>query len=356
MQEIAKLVDAGYITGVNISPEDGYLNSASIDLPLSGEAFRLEGSFLPGKGQHIRTCIKRIGGERHDLSSPLERGIDYLVRIEGQWSLPDTVYAYANPKSSTGRLNVLSRLVADNSNMFDQLPRGWKMGSEMWLLIRADSFPVRVYEGLALSQLRLFTGKAFLSPYDMEVASRKYGLIFDPQRKKISFRDIELWGDSVVLSIDVSPEFGYEARGTHKPLDLAKKGNKSDYFEAIRADSRGYLLRKGSFYILSSREPVMVPPHLSAELRGIDYRFGDMQVHRAGYIDSGWGYGKKGEVKGRPITLEVTPNENIFVEDGQAIARLRYEHMFSEPDVPYDSAKSNYTEQKLGAMLSKYLV
>lgn len=356
MQELIALMEAEYITGVPYEDEEtSCVNSASIDLPLSSEAYRLEGSFLPGKGEHVRTWIKRVGGTVHNLASPLERGIAYLIRVQGSWSLPSTVYGYANPKSSTGRLNVLSRLLADNVDKFDALTEGWDNG-ELWVLVRADSFPIIVHEGLALSQLRLFTGKAFLSPYDMEVASKKHGLLFKPDKKKIPFRDIDLWGDAAVVTIAVGKNFGWHCPGTGKPLDLRAKGLWKDYFEPIDVEGDKFLLRKGGFYIASTLERVMVAPHLSAELRAIDYRFGEVQVHRAGYIDSGWGFGENGSVRGRPITLEVTPHEEIFVRNGQAIARLRYEHMVSAPIIPYDKAKSHYTEQDVGAMLSKYLI
>lgn len=351
-QELLKLMSTGFIAGVS----SDYVNPASIDLPLSDEAYRLEGSFLPGKGEHVRTWIDRAGGERHDLTSPLEQGVCYLIRIAGTWTLPSSVYAYANPKSSTGRLNVLSRVVADNVDKYDALTPGWGKDSEMWLLVRADSFPVRVYPGIALSQLRFFTGKSFLSTYDMEVASKKDGLLFDPEGKKIPFKNIDVWNDAIVLTLQVGPDFGSECRGSAKPLCLKNRGRRDNYFKPIQPEKDLFLLRKGGFYIVSTKERIMVPPYLSAELRPIDYRFGAIEVHRAGYIDPGWGYGSDGSVCGRTITLEVTPHEDLYVKDGQAIARLRYEHMYAEPDVPYDSAASNYIEQNGGAVHSKYLV
>lgn len=355
MQELVALMEAGYITGIPHEGEEGYVNPASIDLPLSSEAYRLDGSFLLGEGELVRDWIKRVGGTPHDLASPLERGIAYLIRIQGSWSLPASVYGYANPKSSTGRLNVLSRMLADNVDKYDALTHGWKGSGEIWVLVRADSFPVVVHEGLALSQLRLFTGKAFLSEYDMELVSKKDGLLFKPNKKKIPFKKIDLWGDALVLSIAVGPDFGWHCPGTRKPLNLRTGGKRDDYFEPVTVKNGIFLLRKGAFYIASTLEHVMVAPHLSAELRAIDYRFGEMQVHRAGYIDSGWGYGEDGSVRGRPITLEVTPHEDIYIRNGQAIGRLRYEHMHCAPDVPYDAAASNYSKQDTGAMLSKYL-
>jgi dCTP deaminase len=347
-QLLSQLLVSNFITGV----EERYLNPASIDLPLSDEAYRLNSIFLP-KGEQVRSLIDQVGAWRHDLSLPFEVGVPYIIKVAGGFQLPESVYGYANPKSSTGRINLFSRLVADNVDMYDTVPKGW--GGELWILASANSFPVKLSPGLSVSQLRLFDGKAFLDSLRMEIAIKDHGLIFTPDGEAISFDKLRAWQDAFILTLAVGENFGWECRGTNEPIDYAKVGayNSADYFERIAPQNGGFKLRKGGFYILSTKERVMVPPYLSAELRAIDPRLGEFRSHAAGYIDPGWGYGVGGEVKGRPITLEVIPHEDMFVRDGQAIARLRYEHMKEGPDVPYDAANSHYTVQE-GPKLSKH--
>lgn len=348
-QMLQELFDRGYISGV----ESKFLNPASIDLPLADEAYRLESIFLPLHGQHVRTIMNEVGATRHDLANPLETGIPYLIRVAGEWSLPSMVYAYANPKSSTGRLNLFSRIVADGEDMYDALGKGWK--GEMWMLVRADSFPIILSAGLSIAQARLFDGKSFLDPLHMELALKRNGLLFDEGCGHVRPDDIRWHRDSLILTLSVTEKFGWECHPSLRPLDFGKVGHydPADFFQPINAEKGRFRLRKNGFYILSTRERIMVPPDLSAELRAIDPRLGEFRSHAAGYIDPGWGFGTDGSGCGRPITLEVIPHEDMLVRHGQAIARVRYEHMKEPPHVPYDEASSNYTKQE-GPQLSKH--
>jgi len=338
-----------YITDVG----ESFLNPASIDMPLSNEAFRLESVFFPEENLMIRDMFEIVGARPHDLVNPLEVGVAYLIRVDGSWSLPESAYGYANPKSSSGRVNLFCRLMADGVDMYDFLPKGWK--GECWMFVRPDSFPIILHPGLAVAQLRVFDSKEFLSETDMEVAVRNRGLLFDGAQQKIPFRELHLHGDSLYLTLAVGENFGYECRGLYKPLDFGAIGahDPADYFVPIGAPLGRYTLRKGNFYILSTFERVMVAPGHSAELRPVDPRLGEFRSHAAGYIDPGWGFGANGEVCGRPITLEVIPHEDFSVRNGQPIGRLRYERMSSEPDTNYDASPSNYLVQE-GPRLSKH--
>ncbi|MHB1163335.1 MAG: 2'-deoxycytidine 5'-triphosphate deaminase domain-containing protein [Minisyncoccota bacterium] len=348
-QMLRELCATGYVTGVG----EQYLNPASIDLPLADEAYRLESIFLPLRGEKVRDLLPLVGATRHSLNDPLEVGVPYLIRIAGEWKLPSVVYGYANPKSSIGRLGFFCRIVADGVDMYEALiGPGW--AGEMWVLARADYFPVLLAPGLAVSQMRFFDGKSFLDDLHAELAIRETGLLFDEHGVKLSLQDTRRHADSFILSLNVGDGMGYECSGTRKILDLRLGGKRSDYFKPIHVTSREYILRKSGFYILTTREPVMVPPNLSAELRAIDPRLGEFRSHAAGYIDPGWGYGKDGEECGRPITLEVIPHEDMLVRDGQTVARIRYEYMKEVPETLYDAAASNYTDQRT-ARLSKYL-
>ncbi len=351
-QTLRKLFTDGYITGV----DEKYVNPASIDLPLSDEAYRLESIFLPLHGEKIRKILPFIGATPHNLSDPLEVGVPYIIRIAGKWKLPNTVYGYANPKSSTGRLGFFCRTVADNVNMYDALVgSGWS--GEMWVLARTDYFPVIVYPGLAISQMRFMDGKSFLNSEQTEIEIKNKGLLFNIDGRKLSHQQARWQSGSLMLTLRVDKIMGWECRGTRKILDLKKIGHYKpmDFFKPIRALNGEYILRKGNFYILSTKELVRVPPYLSAELRAIDPRLGEFRSHAAGYIDPGWGYGHNGDVRGRPITLEVIPQEDMLVRDGQTVVRIRYEYMKEVPETIYDVAESNYVKYEI-AGLSKYFV
>lgn len=349
-QMLRELCESGHIGGV----AEKYLNPASIDLPLGEEAYRLESIFLPLHGEKVRELLPLVGATPHNFENPLEVGVPYLVRIAGQWKLPSMVYGYANPKSSTGRNGFFCRTVADNVDMYEALVGpGWS--GEQWVLARPDYFPVQLKPGLAVSQMRLFDGKSFLDDLHTELAMERTGLLFDKDGRKLFLQDTRRHADSFLLTLYVGENMGWECQGTRKVLDMTRVGHyePKDFFKPIKVSDGKYILRKGGFYILTTRERIAVPPYLSAELRAIDPRLGEFRSHAAGYIDPGWGYGKEGEQPGRPITLEVIPQEDMLVRDGQTVARIRYEHMKEMPETYYDAANSNYTDQQ-AARLSKH--
>lgn len=349
MQTLHQFIDAGFIKNI----EKKYVNPASLDLPITEEAYRLPWTFLPQEGEVIRDLLPMLSAEPHNLAHHLEVGVSYLIRLAGSIRLPEGVYGYANPKSSTGRINLFCRVVADQVDMYDALFTGWS--GEMWVLVRPDSFPVRLTPGLALSQMRLFDQKSFLDHLAVSLAQEKEGLLFGGNGKKTKLRR---HADSLMLTLSVGPSMGYQCLRSPKVLDCSKPGTYDPadfYFEKLkpRKEDEGIVLRRDVFYILRTREWVKVPTHLSAELRAIDPRLGEFRSHAAGYIDPGWGCGKNGKGKGRPITLEVIPWEDMFVRDGQPIARVRFERMKHVPETPYDGAVSNYTTQR-GAQLAKF--
>ena len=349
-QMLRELCRTGHIDGIAAQ----YLNPASIDLPLSDEAYRLESIFLPQHHEKVRDLLPLVGATPHNLDNPLEVGVPYLVRIAGRWRLPSMVYGYANPKSSTGRNGFFCRIVADKVDMYEALVGpGWS--GEVWVLARPDYFPILLSPGLAVSQMRFFDGKSFLDDLHAELAIAQTGLLFNNDGTKLSFSDTRRHADSFLLTLQVGEMMGWECRGTRKILDMNKKDfyEPDDFFKPLNVSGGKYILRKGCFYILTTQERVMVPPNLSAELRAIDIRLGEFRSHAAGYVDPGWGYGRSGEECGRPITLEVIPQEDMLVRDGQTVARIRYEYMKEVPETVYDAAASNYTDQH-AARLSKH--
>ncbi len=349
-QELRKLFTDGHVTGV----DEKYINPASIDLPLSDEAYRLESIFLPLKNEKVRDLLPLVGARSHPLSEPLEVGVPYLIRVDGSWNLPSTMFGRTNPKSSTGRLGFFCRTIADNVSVYDTVV-GTGVENEMWVLARPDYFPVIVSSGLAISQIRFSDGNPVLTSKQIESEDKNKGLIFNNNGERVSKKEVDSRSGQILLTLRVGDGMGWECRGTRKVLDMGKNGhyNPDDFFRQINTKGAEYFLRKGNFYILSTEESVNVPPNLSAELMAIDTQLGEFRSHAAGYIDPGWGYGVDGEGRGRPITLEVIPQEDMLVRDGQSIARIQYEYMKEIPETVYDSAASNYTDQRT-ARLSKH--
>lgn len=355
VQRLQELFKDKSISGINQS----YINPASIDLPLSNEAYRLEGTFLPKRGEKIKKILSypNVSAKQHDLKNPLEVGVSYIIRLEGRVSLPKSVYGYINPKSSTGRINLFCRVVADDVPFYDTLaPVGWS--GEMWLLVRADSFAVLVSPGQALSQLRLFDQYTVLDRGEMEATISEHKLLWKAGGLPYKKNEIQIDNDgSLLLTLDLSNKLvGYECKNPSKILDISNKYfyKPEDFFTPAYVNKGSITLHKGRFYILSTKELVTVPPHLSAEVRPIDVRFGEFRTHAAGYVDPGWGWGKRGEDKGQPITLEIIPYEDVVIREGQIIGRIRYERMKDIPKVVYGaSGKSHYVTQK-GARLSKH--
>lgn len=348
------LMHGGFITGI----EEKFVNPGSLDLPLGEEVYRLEKAFLPRPGQTVRSLLEVLGATPHDLRTPLEVGIPYLIHMQGNIELPQDVYAYANPKSSTGRVNLIAKLVRDGVAMYDAITKGTSQG-ETWILVKAESFPILLSPKLAISQLRFFDGKSFLDPIELETAMRKDGLLFHPDGKRYATEEYQRHADSFFLSVRVQEGVvGWECRGSNKVLDFSKIGcyKPEQFFVPLVAKAKHIELRRGSFYILTTDPHVRVPPHLSAELRATDQRLGNSRVHSAGFIDAGWGWGKDGEVPGRPITLEVMVYEdNVLLQHGQNVVRIRFERMREIPKNPYDEVSSNYKEQS-AAKLSKHFV
>jgi dCTP deaminase len=334
--------------------EEKFVNPASVDLPLSDEAYRLESIFLPKRNEKVRTYVESLGS-RFDLRNRLEVGVSYLVRVDCSIRLPPEVYGYANPKSSTGRINLLTRLVADGVSMYDALsPAGY--AGEVWVMLRPESFPVVVSPRQAVTQLRLFDGKSFLDELTVSIEQEEKGLLFHPNGQRFELDELTRHADSLFMSLLVEPGMqAWECRGSTRELYFGSTEHRaSDFFRPVEVHDGCIDLHKGSFYILSTYEHLRCSPHVSAELRAIDPRFGEFRSHAAGFIDPGWGWGKNGEMKGRPITLEVTPHENMRVQHRQTIARIRFERMKAPPEKAYDSAVSNYTAQVRGASLSKH--
>ena len=348
-------MEASFISGADVSN----VNPGSLDLSLSDEIYRVEGVFLPHPGERIRELLKKINHTPHVFEDTLERDATYLVKLNETFALPAEVYGYCNPKSSTGRNDVHVRVLADGVSRYDMIPRGYK--GELWLAVQPNSYPIRVNEKITLVQLRLFNHDTRLSELELEAVMKKDDLLFDSHGKPISYDRLKIKdGDgSIILRLDIEHDpIGYVCFGARETVDFSKLHfYKSDtFFKKVEREGDYLRLSKGGFYILSSKEAVRIPPYLACEMVPMDERSGEFRSHYAGFIDPGWGYGKDGEGKGRSLTLEVRPFENMIVREKQVIAKIRFERMMEIPDMLYDAAeKSNYTAQS-GAQLSKHFI
>ncbi|MEX0925051.1 MAG: 2'-deoxycytidine 5'-triphosphate deaminase [Candidatus Paceibacterota bacterium] len=352
-QTIAELIQSGFIMGAT---EDN-VRPASLDLSISDEVYSVGGVFQPRPGETVREVLELIDKKKHDLKSPLQREQMYIARLNETLELPETVYAFCNPKSTTGRLDIHVRLIADGVPRYDSVtPGGWK--GELWVSIVPKTFPIKVAPGQSLNQLRFFNADTRLDQLELEMAMKRDKLLWNPENKKpylyeeLLVRDND---DSLILSLDgMNDLIGYRGRIGDTPIDLAKIGgyDPKDFFEPVKKDNGYIYLKQNEFYILSTREAVKVPPTLACEMAPMDERSGEFRSHYAGFIDPGWGYGKEGEGNGRPLTLEVRPFEDLVARDGQPIAKIRFERVTETPDQNYDQLDSNYSVQS-GPRLAK---
>ncbi|RJQ30748.1 2'-deoxycytidine 5'-triphosphate deaminase [Candidatus Parcubacteria bacterium] len=352
---IREYAEKGFIQ--NINPEN--IRPSSLDLSISDEIYRVQGIFQPRPGEKIVDLLKSVEHAKHDLSYPLEKDVMYLAKLEESLALPKNIYAYCNPKSSTGRTDTHVRVLTDGISRYDAVPQSGYEGS-LWAAITPKSFPIKISGGETLSQIRFFNWDTRFSEDDLEKSVKKDKLLWDIfddrpldyDELKISDRD-----GSIILTLDLKSKIvGYKCSGSNKILDFSKIKHYSpeDFFEPIVKRNDHLYLNKGEFYILSTREALRVPPSLSCEMIPMDERSGEFRSHYAGFIDPGWGWGAKGEGRGRTITLELRPFEDLVVRDKQPIGKIRFERMIEIPDMVYDKiGMSNYTSQN-GPKLSKH--
>ncbi|MFA6463858.1 MAG: 2'-deoxycytidine 5'-triphosphate deaminase [Candidatus Paceibacterota bacterium] len=352
-QQIRNLIEAGCIKG---SKEEN-VKPSSLDLTLSEEVYEVEGVFLPESGEKVRDLLSRIKSKKHKISDPMLKNKVYMVKLNEYLNLPKSVYGYCNPKSTSGRIDVHVRLLADGVPRYDSVfPGGYK--GELWISILPKTFNIKIFEGISFNQIRFFNADTRLGDLELELINKKYKLAFDLKGKQIKNID-NLMRDhdgSLLLTIDLSQKLlGYEAKQTDKILDLSKINfyDWKDFFTPILRNGEYIYLKQNSFYILSTAESIRIPPNFACEMASMDDRNGDFRSHYAGFLDPGWGWGEEGEGKGRPFTLEVRPFENLAVRNSQPIAKIRFEKLAEEPEQIYDAISSNYLVQT-GPKLAKH--
>ncbi len=352
-QRIRELIDSGYITA-SIPIEPAQIQPASLDLRLGPVAYRVRASFLPGAGTRSTVLgkVEELKTHEIDLSQPavLEKGCVYVAPLMEEWHLPPGIYGKANPKSTTGRLDVFTRLITDYGTEFEGVPAGYK--GKLYLEIVPRTFSILVRSGTRLNQIRFLRGDA--QPGDSALVQLHEhqpilfygdGIIRDP---KID--------DGIWISVDVSGMgdseiIGYRAKAYAPLVDLDRVNyyDLAEFWEPIhRTGKRSLILNPGDFYILASKERVRVPPEFAAEMVAYDPSVGEFRIHYAGFFDPGFGYGAGG-IEGTHAVLEVRSHEVPFVlEDWQRVGRLIFERLLDVPDKLYGPAiGSTYQGQDL---------
>ena len=348
--------DGAILPAYDFAPDQ--IQPASLDLRLGEVAYRVRASFLPGS----TTVAQRIDELKlHEFSltdgAVLETGCVYIVPLLESLALPDDIAAAANPKSSTGRLDVFTRVIADETRGFDRIEAGYH--GPLYAEISPRTFPVLVREGTRLSQIRFRHGHALLSADALRELHARERLV-DAEEADVS--------EGVAVSVDLSGELvaalggegrgivGYRAKRHTGLIDVERRAGYSvlDFWEPVHArPDKSLILDPNEFYILASKEAVQVPPDYAAEMVPFDPLVGEFRVHYAGFFAPGFGYAGAGG-KGSRAVLEVRSREVPFIlEHGQIVGRLIYEKMLARPDRLYGSGiGSNYQAQSL--KLSKH--
>jgi dCTP deaminase len=354
-QEIRQFIESKRIvSSVDIGEEQ--VQPASIDLRLGSVAYRVRASFLPGLRSTVEDKISGLHIAQVDLSAGavFERGCVYIVPLMESLALPRDIEARANPKSTTGRLDIFMRLITDYGNEFERVARGYR--GRLYAEVVSRTFTLHVREGLRLNQLRFIRGSP--PSYDstlVELDERETLLYEDedsPARPRID-RGLRI---GVKLSAERKDEVvAYKARKNAPSIDLAKRNyyNPQEFWEEVYSNSsKNLVLDPGDFYLLASDKKVRIPPDHAAEMVPYDPSIGEFRVHYAGFFDPGFGYGLS-DIPGTLAVLEVRAHEvPIMIEHGQEVARLVYSPMIARPDKIYGKdIGSSYQQQ--GLSLSK---
>jgi dCTP deaminase len=348
---IAAMADAGHILPAYPFIES-QIQPASLDLRLGDVAFRVRASFLPGPGATVADRIEDLKLHEINLAdgAVLETNCVYIVPLIESLALPDDVAASANPKSSTGRLDVFTRVIVDETRGFDRIAAGYH--GPLYAEISPRTFPVLVSEGSRLSQIRFRRGHAML---DAEALRALHA-----RERLVDSADTEV-GEGISVSVDLSglgPNglVGYRAKRHTGLIDVDRRAGYAvgEFWEPLTArGDRTLILDPNEFYILASKEAVQVPPDYAAEMVPFDPLVGEFRVHYAGFFDPGFGYEGAGG-RGARAVLEVRSREVPFIlEHGQIVGRLVYEKMMARPQKLYgEGIGSNYQAQ--GLKLSKH--
>jgi dCTP deaminase len=352
-QHLREAVRREWITSGEYRNEPSAIQPASIDLRLGNRAWPLRCSFLPDADSPVTEKVADLAFDEIDLhdGATLERDRPYLIPLIEELQLPPTVRGRTNPKSSTGRLDVFTRVITDRNNRFDEVPPGYR--GKLFLEVVPRTFAIRVREGLSLNQLRLASGHAWLEDRELVDLHQEFPLLYldsHPLRES----ELSISG-GLFLSVDLQEGpadriVGYRAKKNSLPVDLSTMYQYEwrEYWEPVHPEGGSrVILEPEIFYLLLSAEGVCIPPSHSAEMMAYDPTAGELRTHYAGFFDPGFGFDSRHRKHGSRAALEVRARDVPFmVEHRQPICKLAFERMAATPDVLYgEDVGSNYQRQ-----------
>jgi dCTP deaminase len=360
IQWLKQAAAAGVIYSQQCPIPDANFQPASLDLRLGDRAYRLRCSFLPGD-RPVQEKLDEYTLHEFSLEdgAVLESNRPYLIPLIEGLRLPPSLRARANPKSSTGRLDVFTRLITDFSHCFDEVRPGYR--GNLYLEVVPRSFTIKVRSGLSLNQVRLIQGTSQCGDQELQEAQRDAPIVLSPEG------DYEFAGllsnDELFLRVDLMGDglgiIGYRTKKNSELVDLSRIASyeAADFWEPIYGDELTRLvLEPEEFYILLSYEKIRVPPQLAGEMIALDPTSGEFRTHYAGFFDPGFGYGSAGEGAGTRAVMEVRAHDVPFmIENRQRVCKLKFERMLEAPDVLYGvDIGSSYYDQ--GLRLSKHFL
>jgi dCTP deaminase len=350
IQWLEQAADAGVIEADTPIPSSNF-QPASLDLRLGAVAHRLQCSFLPSNAP-VEARLESLSMGEIDLRQGdgiLEMNRPYLIPLLERLDLPEDVHARANPKSSTGRLDVFTRVITDSGPAFDDIRPGYQ--GTLYLEVVPLSFTVRVREGLSLNQLRLSRGTTQFGDDEVRRLHASAPILFrggvavDPAELRVR-------GGGVFLSLDLEPDrtgsVGFRAKRNSQLVDMSRTDHAPlDFWEPVRGEHGGVVLEPEDFYLLLSSESVRIPPVVASEMTAYDPTSGELRTHYAGFFDPGFGHHVEGGTDGSRAALEVRAHDVPFlVEHGQPVCKLVFERMAATPDRLYGwDLGSSYQDQ-----------
>lgn len=355
-QQIRALIEEGFLVS-NPSISQAQIQPSSLDLRLATRGYRVRSGFLP-ENCRVADRLEETTLYTFDLTdgAVLERGHCYVIPLLEQIAKPMPHVIRANPKSSTGRLDLFTRVMGDHCGRFERLPEGYT--GPLYLEVVPRSFPVKVRTGLSLSQIRFTQGQPRLTDEELAAEYERCPLLMRADGTPVPQGEILLDGGlcvgvSIKGDTDLNGPIGYVARRYTGVIDMDQEGahDIDEFFSAIPAPASGrYIVAPEEFYVFVSKDRIRVPPHLAAEMVAYDVRIGELRTNYAGFFDNGFG----GDIGTRAV-LEVRPHDVPFLlEDGQVFFKLHFYRTLDTPEVLYGDKKlhSHYQHQVL--RLSKH--
>ncbi len=328
--------------------DSSQIQPSSLDLTLSDECYEIKYSFLSPKNM-VRDKLENLVLKKINLQKSHIFRINktYIIKLNERLNLKNNILGHCNPKSSTGRLDIFCRTIVDYTDEYEKIPKNYC--GEIFLEVTSRSFNIKLKSGDKLNQLRLVSKKhVFLSDKELIKLNEKNKIIFPTNNSHIKIEN------GLKITADLS-QFqkivAYSAKSNAPIIDFNKINfhKIKNYWKEILSDKKSIIIKKNKFYILKSKEKVRIPRNLAGEMIPYDTRIGDFRAHYAGFFDPGFG-----DPKGSYAVLEVKTNELPFLlEDGQTIARIKYEKLNKKSNIVYGKdIKSNYQNQ--GLKLSKH--